>query len=173
MATLIKERRVVADSWQLLEAAATEVPSAGDVIVPLALWQAQRAQLLARPGRLGVRLEPHDDPAAVADDIGLFGVIAVNFPKFGDGRGYSTARLLRERYGWKGELRAIGDVLRDHLSFMARCGFDAFALRDDQDPQDALSAFDDFTEAYQASVDCPLPLFRRRGLASAGGMERS
>lgn len=173
MATLIKERRIVADSWRLLEAGATEVPSAGDVIVPLALWQAQRAQLLTRAGRLGVRLEPDDDPAAIADDIGLFGVIAVNFPKFGDGRGYSTARLLRERYGWKGELRAIGDVLRDHLAFMASCGFDAFALRDDQDPQDALAAFDDFSEAYQASVARPLPLFRRRVLASSGGNEWS
>ncbi len=173
MATLIKERRIVADSWRLLESDATEAPPAGDVIVPLALWQAQRAQLLTRAGRLGVRLEPNEDPAAIADDIGLFGVIAVSFPKFGDGRGYSTARLLRERYGWKGELRAIGDVLRDHLSFMAGCGFDAFALRDDQDPRDALAAFDDLTEAYQASVARPLPLFRRRALASRDGMEWS
>ena len=170
MATLIKERRIVTDSWQLLEAGATEAPFTGDVIVPLALWQAQRAQLLIRAGRLGVGGGPQADPAAIADDIGLFGVIAVNFPKFGDGRGYSTARLLRERYGYKGELRAIGDVLRDHLSFMAGCGFDAFAMRDDQDPQDALAAFDDFTEAYQASVERPLPLFRRRALASPDGM---
>ena len=173
MATLIKERRIVADSWRLLEAGATEAPPTGDVIVPLALWQAQRAQLLTRAGRLGVRLEPQEDPAAIAEEVGLFGVIAVNFPKFGDGRGYSTARLLRERYGYKGELRAIGDVLRDHLSFMAGCGFDAFALRDDQDPQDALAAFDDFTEAYQASAERPLPLFRRRALVSPDGMEWS
>lgn len=173
MATLIKERRVVTDNWRLLEADATGVPSEGDVIVPLALWQAQRAQLLARPARLGLRLEPHEDPAAIAGDAGLFGVIAVNFPKFGDGRGYSTARLLRERYGYKGELRAIGDVLRDHLLFMARCGFDAFALRDDQDPREAVAAFDDFSEAYQASADRPWPLFRRRFLASPDGMEWS
>jgi uncharacterized protein (DUF934 family) len=171
MATLIKERRIAADSWRLLEAGAAEIPAAGDVIVPLALWQVQRAQLLTRAGRLGVWLEPNEDPAAIADDIGLFGVIAVNFPKFGDGRGYSTARLLRERYGWKGELRAIGDVLRDHLAFMAACGFDAYALRDDQDPQDALAAFEDFTEAYQASVERPLPLFRRRALASLNRTE--
>ncbi len=173
MATLIKERRVVSDSWRLLEADATEVPFEGDVIVPLALWQAQRGQLLARPARLGLRLEPHEDPAAIAGDVGLFGVIAVNFPKFGDGRGYSIARLLRERYGYKGELRAIGDVLRDHLLFMARSGFDAFALRDDQDGQEALAAFDDFSEAYQSSVERPLPLFRRRALTSPDGMEWS
>ena len=100
-------------------------------------------------------------------------MIAVNFPKFTDGRGYSIARLLRERCGYKGELRAIGDVLRDHLLFMALCGFDAYALRDDQDPQEALAAFEDFTEAYQASVERPLPLFRRRFLASPDGMEWS
>ena len=173
MATLIKGRRVIPDSWRLLEADAAEVPGEGDVIMPLALWQAQRLQLLARPARLGLRLEPNEDPAAIAGDVGLFGVIAVNFPKFGDGRGYSTARLLRERYGYKGELRAIGDVLRDHLSFMASCGFDAFALRDDQDPQEALAAFDDFTEAYQASVERPMPLFRRRALVAPDGMEWS
>lgn len=173
MPTLIKERRIVSDNWRLLDAAAAEAPATADVIVPLALWRAQRAQLLARAGRLGLRLEPHEDPAAIAEDVELFGVIAVNFPKFGDGRGYSTGRLLRERYGFKGELRAIGDVSRDHLPFMARCGFDSFALRDDQDPAEALAAFDDFTEAYQSSVEQPLPLFRRRVLATPDGMEWS
>ena len=92
----------------------------------------------------------------------------VNFPQFTDGRGYSIARLLRERYGWRGELRAIGDVLRDQLFYLSRCGFDAFALRDDQDPHAALTAFDDFSEAYQASVERPQPLFRRRGPVLAG-----
>jgi uncharacterized protein (DUF934 family) len=86
----------------------------------------------------------------------------VSFPKFTDGRGFSTARLLRERYRYRGELRAVGDVLRDQLLFLARCGFDAFALRADQDPDAALAAFEDFTEAYQGGTDQPLPLFRRR-----------
>ena len=162
MATLIRERRIAASNWRLLEADAAEAPATGDVIVPLALWQAQRAQLLTRAGRLGVRLEPHEDPAAIADDIGLFGVIAVNFPKFGDGRGYSTARLLRERYGYKGELRAIGDVLRDQLYYMQQCGFNAFALRSDRSLEDALQAVGDFSDGYQASVRQPMPLFRRR-----------
>jgi uncharacterized protein (DUF934 family) len=173
MAVVIKGRRIVSDNWRLLDVDAAEAPAEGDVIVPLALWQAQRAQLLARAGRLGVRFEPREDPAAIADDVELFGVIAVNFPKFGDGRGYSTGRLLRERYGFKGELRAIGDVSRDHLLSMARCGFDAFALRDDQNPEEALASFDDFSEAYQSSVEQPLPLFRRRVLASPDGMEWS
>jgi len=97
----------------------------------------------------------------------------VNFSAFGDGRGYSIARLLRERYGWRGELRAIGVVVRDHLFFMAGCGFDAFMLREDQDAAEALTAFGDFSDAYQASVERPLPLFRRRFLASPDGMEWS
>ena len=118
-------------------------------------------------------LDSHEEPAAIAGDLDRFALVAVNFPKFGDGRGYSIARLLRERYGYKGELRAIGEVVRDHLFFMARCGFDAFLLRDDQDPEEALTAFGDFSDSYQSTVDRPLPLFRRRFLASPDGMEWS
>lgn len=108
-------------------------------------------------------LEPGDDPGALAGSLERLTVVAVNFPKFGDGRGYSIARLLRERYGYRGELRAVGQVARDHLYFMAQCGFDAFQLREGEDPQEALAAFNDFSEAYQASVARPQPLFRRRG----------
>jgi uncharacterized protein (DUF934 family) len=100
--------------------------------------------------------------AAAAERIGALGIIAVNFPKYGDGRGYSIGRLLRERYGYKGELRAVGVVARDHLQQMAQCGFDSFLLREGEDPQEALAAFDDFGEAYQASAAQPQPLFRRR-----------
>jgi len=107
-------------------------------------------------------LEAGDDPGVLAASLGRLKVVAVNFPKFGDGRGYSIARLLRERYGYRGELRAIGEVARDHLYFMAQCGFDAFQLRAGEDPQQALAAFNDFSEAYQASVARPRPLFRRR-----------
>ena len=107
-------------------------------------------------------LEADADPAAIAPDLARFDVIAVRFASFSDGRGYSLARLLRERHGYRGELRAIGDVLRDQLYYLSRCGFDAFALRADQDPERALSAFDDFSETYQASVARPEPLFRRR-----------
>lgn len=107
-------------------------------------------------------LEAGDDPGALAASLGRLKVVAVNFPKFGDGRGYSIGRLLRERYGYRGELRAVGEVARDHLYFMAQCGFDAFQLRAGEDPQEALDALNDFSEAYQASVARPLPLFRRR-----------
>ena len=107
-------------------------------------------------------LEPTDDPALLAGAVGLAKVIAVNFPKFGDGRGYSIGRLLRERYGYQGELRAVGEVARDHLQAMAQCGFDAFQLREGEDAQAALAAFADFSDSYQATAAQPLPLFRRR-----------
>jgi len=107
-------------------------------------------------------LEPTDDPALLAGALGGALVIAVHFPKFGDGRGFSIGRLLRERYGFKGELRAVGEVGRDHLYMLAQCGFDAFELREGEDAQEALAAFGDYSENYQATVARPQPLFRRR-----------
>jgi uncharacterized protein (DUF934 family) len=109
-----------------------------------------------------LRLEPADDPAQAARRLDTAARVEVNFPSFTDGRGYSLARLLRERYGYRGELRAVGDVPRDQLFNLARCGFDAFLLREGEDAQSALAALHDFSEAYQASVERPLPLFRRR-----------
>ncbi|HEX4927389.1 MAG TPA: DUF934 domain-containing protein [Burkholderiales bacterium] len=163
MATLIKDRRIAADTWRLLDAAEPEQVESEDVIMPLPLWLERREARRARGARLGVWLDSHEGPEAIAADVERFALVAVNFPKYQDGRGYSTARLLRERYGYRGELRAIGQVARDHLHYMASCGFDAFLLRDGEDPQAALAAFGDFGEAYQASVLRPLPLFRRRG----------
>lgn len=163
MAQVIKHRAVIQDSWQLLEHGSIgALPFSGDVIVPLDLWTSERDALSFRLGRIGVWLETDAEPAAVAPDLARFGVIAVRFASFTDGRGYSLARLLRERHGYRGELRAIGDVLRDQLCYLSRCGFDAFALRPDQNPEQALPAIDDFSEAYQASVERPEPLFRRR-----------
>ena len=109
-----------------------------------------------------VVIEASDDPGALAATLDPIKAIAVRFPAFGDGRGYSIARLLRERYGYRGELRAVGEVARDHLYFMAQCGFDAFELRAGEDPREALAAFNDFSDGYQATVARPLPLFRRR-----------
>lgn len=160
MATLIKNKRIAPYSWQQLKPAAeggslaltAGVPPTGDWIVPLAIWNEQRSQLSQRSGRIGVLLENTDDPRALAADFDKLALIAVRFPKFTDGRGYSIARLLR-RLGWKGELRAVGDVLRDQLFYMTRCGFDAFELRADQDAQTALSAFSDFSAPYQSAID--------------------
>jgi uncharacterized protein (DUF934 family) len=177
MATVIKDRNATTDPWQLLKRAADgslpPIPQSGDIIVPLTAWLEQRERLLSRSGRLGVWFDGNEEPAAIASDLKHFDVVAVNFPKVADGRGYSIGRLLRERYGWKGELRAIGDVQRDQLFFLAGCGFNAFALREGEDPEAALAAFGEFTEGYQASALQPLPLFRRRVLAAPDGMEWS
>ena len=109
-----------------------------------------------------VVLEPSDDPRAIADKLPGLKVVAVNFPKYADGRGYSIGRLLRERYGYKGELRAVGVVARDHLQLLAQCGFDSFQLREGEDAEEALAGLGDFSESYQANAAQPVPLFRRR-----------
>lgn len=132
MTTLIKKRAIASQS--------TQSPDSGTV----------------------VRLEPVDDPSALASRLGEVERVEVNFPKFGDGRGFSIARLLRERYGYRGELRAVGQVGLDHLHYMEQCGFDAFELRDGEDAEEALAAFDSFSDGYQTSVARPEPLFRRR-----------
>jgi uncharacterized protein (DUF934 family) len=162
MPRLIKNGAIVEDRWVLVRDAASlaDLPS-GPVIVPLALWKAERSALAAR-GEVGVWLKPDEEPDALADHIAALPLIAVDFPKFTDGRGYSTAQLLRGRYRFSGELRAIGDVLRDQLYYMHQCGFDAFAVRADRSLEDALKALTDFSDGYQATIRQPAPLFRRR-----------
>lgn len=158
MGQIIKNRQIVGDPWQ---AVADEEPlPTGPVIVSLARWQAERDRLLAH-GPVGVRLKNSEPVAALADAVARLALIVLEFPEFRDGRAYTQARLLRERYGYHGELRAVGDVLRDQLFFMQRCGFDAFALRADCDLQDALAAFSEFTVTYQPAADEPLPLYKR------------
>lgn len=166
MATLIDRNGLRPDTWLAFDGDADAIPPDADVLIPLDEWRARAAVWSARPGRLGILLSPSDDPASIAGDLGRFALLAVAFPSFTDGRGYSTARLLRERHGWTGELRAVGDVLRDQLFLMARCGFDSFALRADQDATAAVAAFGDFTVVYQTATDEPVPLFRRRRDAS-------
>ncbi|WP_437883403.1 DUF934 domain-containing protein [Pseudomonas sp. LRF_L74] len=165
MQRIIKNGEVIDESWHLLPKDATldDVSNSDDVIVPLALWREHGHALKARDGGLGVWLDAEEEIEEIADQLENFQVIALNFPAFTDGRHSSSAYLLRERYKYKGEVRAIGDVLRDQLFALKRCGFDAFALREDKDPYDALKAFEDFSEVYQGSSDQPLPLFRRRG----------
>ena len=164
MPQLIKNRAVADDRFTLLRAADDPLPP-GPAIVPLATWKARRDGLVAR-GDVGVWLAPSDDPAEIAADVARLALIAVDFPQFSDGRGYSTARLLRERYGFTGELRAIGDIQRDQLAYLAQCGFDAFAIRDGKDVQDALHGLDDFSDGYQLTA-ARTPWFRRRAAASS------
>ena len=155
--------RVEDDRWSLVpeERAGDTLPE-GPIAVPLAAWKARRSELLARGGALGVWLKPDDEPAELVPDLASLGLIAVHFPKFTDGRGYSTAALLRTRHHYTGELRAFGDVGRDQLFYLKRCGFDSFSLAAHRDPEAALASLEDFSLRYQASVDDPVPLFRRR-----------
>lgn len=166
MKKIIKDQRIIEDPWVTLkptsDGASPEITDTQDAIVPFAQWIEQKAQLLQRTGRTGVWLNGEDDPELLADDISTLAVVAVNFPQFADGRGYSIGRLLRERYRYTGELRAIGDVLRDQIFYLYRCGFNAFEVRADKSIEDALSAFQDFSDSYQSAIDQPLPLFRRR-----------
>jgi uncharacterized protein (DUF934 family) len=163
---------IVDDSWTVLRGSAEQpltdeqiaaaAQSQDAVLFPLSVWLANEALLAGRDVvRTGVWLAPEDEPGDVAQYFDRVSLVAVDFPVFRDGRGFSTAYLLRTRYKWDGQLRAIGDVLRDQLNFMKRCGFDAFAVRADKSIDDAIKGFTEFTVTYQASVDEPLPLFRR------------
>ena len=170
MPKLIKNGRIVDDHWPVARLAegqtAQDFPlPAAAALLPLTVWQARRQEILATGKEIGIWLESSEEPETIADDLEHFAIIGVDFPRFTDGRAYSTARLLRERYGYRGEIRAIGDVLRDQLFFMKRCGFDAYALREDKDITAALDALDDFSESYQACVAPPQPLFRRRAVS--------
>ena len=155
MRNVIRERQVIEDSWALVEDGA-EIPGGAKPLLSLkALAQAVPA------GEFGLYLNPDDEPEQAQPWFDRVALITVRFPAFTDGRGYSTATLLR-RLGWQGELRAVGDVLRDQLFYLSRVGFDSFAIREDRSAHDALAALNDFSERYQGATDQPLPLFRRQ-----------
>jgi len=167
MPRIIKNGQIVDDPWQIIRLAAEQTAESialpdTPALLPLAVWLARREEILARKTQTGVWLDSSEGPEAIAGDLEHFAVIGVNFPKFTDGRSYSSARLLRDRYSYRGEIRAIGDVLQDQLFYMKRCGIDAYALREDKDIAAALASLRDFSETYQAAVDQPQPLFRRR-----------
>lgn len=152
------------DPWQLLRAG-DDMPAQGRLILPLAQWRERQddAVLSGRqPSHDGLWLAPDDEVDSLAICLPALPLIAVDFPTFRDGRGYSQAYLLRTRLGWSGELRAVGDVLRDQLSHMRQCGFDSFAVRTDKSAQDALKGLAGMSVLYGRSVIEPRPLFRRR-----------
>lgn len=149
---LIKNGELVESSFVDVSGA-SEIPATGGVLVSFEQWQAQRAALLARGTPLGVRLHSDQSPELVAADLEHFALVALEFPKFRDGRAYSYARLLRERYGFKGELRAVGDVLLEQLFFMLRTGFDAFELVSADPLHDYQIALADFSVWYQPAAD--------------------
>ncbi len=170
MPSLIKNGIVSEDAWKLITLSTGDTPETvllpvGPLLVPASVWHARRAELINREHEhgwpLGVWLTAEEGPEAIATDVDDFTVIAVEFSRYADGRGYSTASLLRTRYDYKGELRAIGDILRDQLFYLQRVGFDAFALRSDKSAEDARASLADFSAAYQSAADLSLSLQRR------------
>lgn len=165
MRKIIKDKTIVSDDWNLLKLADGETPDSvavpvGKQIVPLQVWLAQKSALAARTD-IGVWISSDERPEQLKEDTATLPLVAVDFPSFADGRGYSIAYNLRARLGFTGELRAIGDVLRDQLFYMARVGFNAFATREDRDIEDELKGLTDFSEVYQTSWDQKVPLFCR------------
>ena len=156
---LIKDRRVVEDEWRHV-GDAEDLPAEGGVIVSLNRWQNERVVLDGRNAPLGIRLNSDERPETIAPDLDRFDLVALDFPAFKDGRAFSTARLLRERYRYTGELRAVGDVLRDQLQFMLRCGFDAFEYSGATVADEVIAAFDEIGVVYQTAAD------RRRSAAA-------
>lgn len=127
---LIKDDQLIEDPWVNV-VNGDVLPIEESIIVELERWQEARQELMARNGRLGIRLRSDQPPALIAEDLAHFDLVALEFPVFKDGRAFSYARLLRERYGFDGELRAVGQVLRDQLLFMRRCGFDSLEVADE------------------------------------------
>ena len=160
MPNIIKDGAIVADTYQLVTEAGA-LP-AQDIVVSLDVWQQQREAILAHPYKKAVLLKPDQHPEVLVEDVKQLDMIALDFPAFADGRGYSYATLLRQRFGFTGELRATGDVFKDNLFYLKRCGFNSFAVRADKDINVALQGLNDFSESYQASVDESRPLYRRR-----------
>ncbi len=163
---LIKQNRIIKDDWRQLELA-EEIPEGEPVLVCLEDWQARRDELLAGGGRLGVRLAGGQGADLLAGDLAWLDLVAVDFANFGDGRGFSTARLLREQYGFGGEIRAVGQVIRDQVQFLTRCGFDAFEISGHaaRSPWPEVAA--EISVHYQPATDSRATALELRHLASA------
>ncbi|MDR3497766.1 MAG: DUF934 domain-containing protein [Parvibaculum sp.] len=148
---LIKNGAFIADVWTHV-ADEDELPD-GPAIVSLQRWQKEQNALVARGKPLGIRLKSGEAPSLIAADLDKFDVVALEFPAYRNGRAYSYARLLRERYGYKGEVRAVGAVLRDQFYFLVRVGFDALEVRDNITPEIWKESVGVFTNDYQPSSD--------------------
>jgi uncharacterized protein (DUF934 family) len=144
----------------------TVIPATGKVIVPLSVYIANKDVLAQRMAsqEVGIWLDTHETLESLVaqfDDINKLPIVAIHVARFADGRIFSLGTLLRTRYGYKNELRAFGDVLRDQLFFLKRSGFTSFLIRADRSATDALASLKDFTEPYQGAVDQPKPVFQR------------
>jgi uncharacterized protein (DUF934 family) len=158
---LIKNGRVADDPWTELSDDAPP-PAEGDVIVSLSRLSMQAGELKQRPGRLGVRIAAGEDVMELAPHLDALALVALDFPKFGDGRAFSSAALLRGRLEFKGEVRAVGAVLRDQLFYMVRCGFDAFEIARADAAEVFAAAVAELSVVYQAAADGRRPAWARR-----------
>lgn len=164
MPKLTKSGELLADDWQLQDKGgelSAEQLSQGKWLVHVKWFLANQGSIVLTPN-LGVWLDSDDEAASIGDFANQLPVIGVNFSLFSDGRGFSIGRSLRERYGFKGELRALGGFMQDQLFYLKRCGFDAFIIKDDTNVESMVQSLRDFSDFYQAAVDQPVPLFRRR-----------
>ena len=152
----------IADDWSVVSDPTVVVSGSDAALLPLTTYLRQPPSIAH-----GVCLLPTDDPATLIPHLERVPLIAIDFPVFNDGRGYSTAAVLRSRYKYRGDLRAIGDVLIDQLFFMRRVGFTSFLLRADQDHVKAAATMRTFSDAYQGAADNPLPSFRRHARPDA------
>ncbi len=162
--TLIKKGEVAENTWRTV-ADNDEILGDESIIISLKRWQEEKESFGGRNGALGLRLESHQKPDAITNDVDQFDLIALDFPALPDGRAFSYARLLRERFGFKGELRAVGKVIQDQLFFMHRCGFDSFELSNGEDITKSIAALSAFSVAYQPAADGIKPAYKARHVA--------
>ena len=165
MPKLIRNRAVENDLWTVLkEATGPEVLKVvlnKNFIVPIRFWEIYKSEIEEYSGQIAIWLDSDEMASDIEAELHNFPLIALNFPVFSDGRSYTNARELRGHLNYQGEIRAIGDVLRDQLFYMSRCGFNTFAIRHDQDPNACIQALSDFSTGYQACTVEAEPLFRR------------
>ena len=160
MHKMLSHGAVADNNWTVLQQPVESIP-AGDILVPLNYWLEHRVELKQQSGQVGVWLDSDEEVESLADDLPQLPVVALNFPKFVDGRGFSSARLLRDRYDYQGEVRAIGNIIQDQLFMLQRCGFSQFSLANDIDLEAAAKSLNDFSDGYQTAADQAEPLFRR------------
>lgn len=168
MTAILRGGEIVADDWTVVEDGRTELGTAGcKVVVTLARWRAERDALLAAHAAVGVLVPNTADIEAVYPEIDDRPLIALQFPTFTDGRALSQAVVLRKRLGFRGELRAVGDIIRDLVFWLGRCGFESIVPRKDQDLEGCRAALRELSVAYQASADGHVPAWVRRRRAQA------
>ncbi|WP_419536159.1 DUF934 domain-containing protein [Endozoicomonas sp.] len=163
MPKLLKDQCITEDNFLILNQDQVDAGlPAGDLMLPITAIDTAIKANSEHNGQIGIWFDSDEEPEHLVDKISQFEVIGVNFPKFMDGRGYSIARLLRERFDYRGDVRAVGDILVDQIYYLKRCGFNSFRLREDQNPDYALNALSTFSHDYQTAANASEPVYRLR-----------